>query len=157
MKKLGACLKQLRKEADLSLREVAQKCGLTPSYLSKIEKGDSFSTLSIHTLLKFSKFYDIPIGALLKKVGLVESDEYELPEFPQYLRAKYHLSPQAIRDTEIAKKSLKKNIKNKFFDFLYPFLTRSNNLSLFFRFLKIFAGTKNLENSETKEDPTLLW
>ena len=108
MKKLGTYLKQLREEAGLSIREVTRKSEMAPSYLFKIEKGDSFSTLSIHTLLKLSKFYNIPIGALLKEAGLVDSDEYELPDLPQYLRAKYHLSPQAIRDMEMAKEIVDK-------------------------------------------------
>ena len=112
MKKLGTYLKQLRKEAELSIREVARKSGIAPSYLFKIEKGDTFSTLNIHTLLKLSKFYNIPIGALLKEAGLVDSDEYELPNLPQYLRAKYRLTPQAIRDMEMAKEIVDKKYKN---------------------------------------------
>ncbi|MBU4299116.1 helix-turn-helix domain-containing protein [Patescibacteria group bacterium] len=111
MKKLGTYLKQLRDEAGLSIREAARKSELAPSYLFKIEKGDTFSTLSIHTILKLSKFYNIPIGALLKEVGLIDSDEYDLPDFPQYLRAKYHLSPQAIRDMEMAKEIVEKKYK----------------------------------------------
>ena len=108
MKKLGTYLKQLREEVGLSIREVARKSEMAPSYLFKIEKGDTFSTLSIHTLLKLSKFYNIPIGALLKEAGLIDSDEYELPDLPQYLRAKYHFSPQAIRDMEMAKEIVDK-------------------------------------------------
>ena len=108
MRKLGTYLTQLRGEANLSIRGVAQECGISPSYLFKIEKGDSFSTLSIHTLLKLSKFYNIPIGALLKEAGLTDSSEYDLPDFVQYLRTKYHLSPQAIRDLEMAKEIVDK-------------------------------------------------
>ena len=108
MKKLGTYLKQLREEAGLSIREVARKSEMAPSYLFKVEKGDTFSTLNIHTFLKLSKFYNIPIGALLKEAGLMDSDEYELPDLPQYLRAKYHLSPQAIHDMEMAKEIVEK-------------------------------------------------
>ena len=111
MKKLGVYLKQLRTESGLSIREVAKKSEITPGYLSKIEKGDIFSILSIHTFLKLSKFYNIPIGALLKEAGLVDTDEYDLPDFAQYLRAKYHLSPQAIRDMEMAKKIVEEKYK----------------------------------------------
>ena len=108
MKKLGTYLARLREEADLSIRDVARECGISPSYLSKIETGNSFSTLSIRTSLKLSKFYNIPIGALLKEAGLVDSNEYELPDFPQYLQTKYHLSPQAIRDMLMAKEIVDK-------------------------------------------------
>ena len=107
MKKLGIYLKQLRKEADLSIRDASQECGISSSYLFKIENG-SFATLNIHTLLKLSRFYNIPIEALLKEAGLVDDSEYGLPDFSQYLRSKYHLSPQAIRDMEMAKEVVDK-------------------------------------------------
>ena len=103
MKKLGAYLKQLRNEAGLSIREVGRKSELALSYLFKIEKGDTFSTINIHTLLKLSKFYNLPIEALLKEAGLLNKDEYDLPELPSSLRAKYRLSPQAISDMEMYK------------------------------------------------------
>ena len=108
MKTLGKYLKTLREEAGFSIREAAQKSELAPSYLSKIEAGDTFSTITVQTLIKLSKTYDIPPIAILKEAGLIDSDEYDLPEFPQYLRAKYHLSPQAIRDMEMAKEIVEK-------------------------------------------------
>ena len=101
MKKLGTYFKTLREEAGFSIREAAQKSEVAPSYLSKIETG-IFSTISIQTLIKLSKTYNIPPISVLKEAGLIGSDEYDLPDFPQYLRAKYHLSPQAIRDMEMA-------------------------------------------------------
>ena len=108
MKKLGTYLKTLREEAGFSIREAAQKSEVAPSYLSKIEAGDTFSTITVQTLIKLSKTYDIPPIAILKEAGLIGSDEYDLPDFPQYLRAKYHLSPQAIRDMEMAKEIVEK-------------------------------------------------
>jgi len=108
MKKLGTYLKSLREEAGFSIREAAQKSEVAPSYLSKIEAGDTFSTVTVQTLIKFSKTYNIPPIAILKEIGLIGSDEYDLPDFPQYLRAKYRLSPQAIRDMEFAKEIVEK-------------------------------------------------
>jgi len=108
MEKLGTFFKQLRGEAELSIREAAKKSEIAPSYLSKIEAGDTFSTITVQTLIKLSKTYNIPPVAILKEAGLVDSDEYELPDLPQYLRAKYHLSPQAIRDMEMAKEIVDK-------------------------------------------------
>jgi len=108
MKKLGTYLKTLREEAGFSIREAAQKSEIAPSYLSKIEAGDTFSTITVQTLIKLSKTYDIPPIAILKEAGLIGSDEYDLPELAQYLRAKYHLSPQAIRDMEMAKEIVEK-------------------------------------------------
>lgn len=108
MEKLGEYLKQLREEDGLSTRKAAEKSELAPSYISKLEAGDTFSTISVQTLLKVSKAYDVPPIAILKEAGFIDSDEYDLPEFAQYLRAKYHLSSQAIKDMEMAKEIVDK-------------------------------------------------
>lgn len=107
MKKLGTYLKQLRKEAGFSIREAAQKSEIAPSYVFKVETG-IFSTISIQSLIKLSRTYNLPPVAILKEAGLIDSDEYDLPDFPQYLRAKFKLSPQAIRDMEFAKEIVDK-------------------------------------------------
>jgi len=101
--KLGKYLKQLREEQGLSMRSVAKSCSIAPSYLAKIEAGYTFKTIGIATLIKFSKFYGIPISAMLKQAGFIDSDVSDLPELAQYLRAKYQLSPHAICDMEMAK------------------------------------------------------
>lgn len=106
--KLGKYLKQLRKEQGLSMRSVAKSCSIAPSYLAKIEAGDTFKTISIGTLIKFSKFYGIPVSSMLKEAGFINSYESDLPELTQYLRSKYQLSPQAIRDMEMAKEIVDK-------------------------------------------------
>jgi len=111
MEKLGTYLKALREEAGFSIREAAQKSEVAPSYLSKLEAGDTFSTITVQTLIKLSKAYNIPPIAILKEVGLIDSDEYDLPDFSQYLRTKYHLSAQAIRDMEMAKEIVEKKYK----------------------------------------------
>lgn len=106
--KLGKYLRELRKEQGLSMRSVAKSCGLAPSYLAKIETGDTFKTISIETLVKVSKFYGIPVSAMLQEAGFIDNHNDDLPELAIYLRAKYRLSPQAIRDMEMAKEIVDK-------------------------------------------------
>ena len=106
--KLGKYLKELRKEQGLSIRNVAKSCSIAPSHLAKIEAGDTFKTIGIGTLIKFSKFYGIPVSSILKEAGFIDSYESDLPELAQYLRAKYQLSPQAIRDMVMAKEIVDK-------------------------------------------------
>lgn len=102
MQKLGTYLKQLRKGRGLSIREAAQEAELSPGYVSKLETGNTFSTISIQNLLRLSQIYDVPPISVLKQTGFVDSDEYDLPQLAPYLRAKYNLSSQAIRDMEMA-------------------------------------------------------
>ena len=111
MKRLGNYLKELRIEAGLSIREAAKKQAISPSYLHKIEAGDTFLTISINNLINLAKTYNIPPFTILKQAGLVDRDEYDLPDLPQYLRAKYNLSAQAIKDMEMAKEIVEKKYK----------------------------------------------
>jgi len=48
--KLGALLQELRKEEGLTQLELAQRCGTTPKYISRIE--NNASSIKISTLLK---------------------------------------------------------------------------------------------------------
>ena len=106
--KLGEYLKELRKEQEFSIRHVARQCKIAPSYLAKIEAGDTYKTIGVETLVKLSKFYGIPVSSMLKEAGFIDSYESDLPELAQYLRAKYQLSPQAIRDMTMAKEIVDK-------------------------------------------------
>ena len=108
MQKLGAYLKQLRTDVGLSIHQAARKAGIAPSHLLKIEAGDTFSNIGVKTLVKLSKLYNIPIASILKEATFIESDGTDLPDLPQYLRLKYNLSPQAIRDMEMAKEIVDK-------------------------------------------------
>lgn len=75
IKKLGEYLKQLREEQDLSIRRVAKHCDIAPSYLAKIEAGDTYKTIGVETLVKVSKFYGIPASAMLKEAGFINSHD----------------------------------------------------------------------------------
>lgn len=109
MTKLGNYLKKLREELGLSLREVAKRAELTPSYLARIESG-GFKSIGINTLVQLSLVYQIPITDLLKESGFLEKSD-DLPEFSSYLRAKHHLSPQALRDMEMALEIVKRKYR----------------------------------------------
>lgn len=111
--KLGKYLKELRKEQGLSIRSVAKSCSVAPSYLANIEAGDIYKTIGVETMVKLSKFYGIPASAMLNEAGFINSHDDSLPELAQYLRAKYQLSPQAIRDMTMAKEIVDKKYPKK--------------------------------------------
>jgi len=111
--KLGKYFKQLREEQEFSIRHVARQCKMSPSYLAKIEAGDTYKTIGIESLVKLSKFYGIPVSSMLKEADFIDSYENSLPELAQYLRAKYQLSPQAIRDMAMAKEIVDKKYLRK--------------------------------------------
>lgn len=110
MKGLGKYLKTLREESGLSMRDVAKQTSLTPSYISKIETGDTFKSINVDSLIAFSKAYRIPITALLEEAGFLEKED-DLPQLSTYLKIKYNLSPQAIRDIGIFKEFIENKYK----------------------------------------------
>ncbi|MFF4776564.1 helix-turn-helix domain-containing protein [Microtetraspora fusca] len=61
---LGTRLKELRKRAGLSLRELARQAGVSPSLVSQIENGKSRPSVS--TLYAFAQLLDVPIDELFE-------------------------------------------------------------------------------------------
>ncbi len=111
MQKMGSYLKELRNDLGLTLREAAKRAGISPSHLSKIENGKAFDSIGIRVLINLSKTYNIPVTAILEESGFIEESKDGLPEFAQYLRSKYHFSPQIIRDMEMAKEIIEKKYR----------------------------------------------
>jgi len=112
MKNLGKYLKTLREELGLSMYDVARKTDLTPSYISKIEAGNTYKSINVDSLIAFSRVYRIPITALLEKAGFLEKED-DLPQLSTYLKIKYNLPPQAIRDIEIFKEFIENKYKKQ--------------------------------------------
>ncbi len=111
MANLGIFLKNLRQELGLSMHEAARRSGLSPSYISKIESGNVFKSITVWAIVKFSKIYGIPVNNLLEKAGFLEKQD-ELPGLSIYLRLKYDVPFQAVKDMEIAWEIIKKKYKN---------------------------------------------
>lgn len=106
--KLGQYLKKLRLDLGFSLRKAASSANISAAHLCKIEQGGTFQSIGIEVLIKLSQIYQIPLASILEEAGLVEKIGSDLPPLSQYLRSKYNLSPQAIRDIEITKEVVDK-------------------------------------------------
>lgn len=82
-------LKLLRVQAGLTLEQLAQTCGLTRSYLSKVERG--VSTPSIETAFKLAHALGVNVDRLFGKpeqveeISLVRAKEAEPDEANEYL------------------------------------------------------------------------
>jgi len=63
---LGQRLRELRREAGLTLKELEEKCGISVPYLSDIERGRS--NPSLETLKKLASFYGKTLNDLLSGV-----------------------------------------------------------------------------------------
>jgi transcriptional regulator with XRE-family HTH domain len=60
---IGAILKRMRMQRDLSIRDVAEGSGLSASFLSAVERGES--DVSIGRLARIAEFFDQDLGSML--------------------------------------------------------------------------------------------
>jgi transcriptional regulator with XRE-family HTH domain len=60
---VGEVLRRLRLQRGLSIRDVADGCGISQSFLSMVERGDS--DISLGRLAKIADFFEHDIGSLL--------------------------------------------------------------------------------------------
>ena len=70
---LGALLRAQRMAAGLTLRELAERTKVSNAYLSQIERGLHEPSLSV--LRAIAEALDVPLGSLLGRAGLLDSDE----------------------------------------------------------------------------------
>ncbi|MBN1483132.1 MAG: helix-turn-helix domain-containing protein [Chloroflexia bacterium] len=79
---LGARLRQLRRERGCTLQEVSDGSKLTPSFLSRLERG--IVNISVGNLRKVAAFFDVPITYFftedLVPQGIVVRAEQARPE-----------------------------------------------------------------------------
>lgn len=83
---LGEVIKRYREENNLSLREFAEKCGLSHAYIAKLEEGrDPRSGKKIEptleTVKKVSEAISMPLDELLQIIGYIDrTDDPNPPE-----------------------------------------------------------------------------
>jgi len=95
--KLGAHLKTLRQAQGLSLAEVGEQTNIGPSHLFYIEEGKR-RTPHPDYLHRLARFFGVLVEDLYALAGYTPAGE--LPELPAYLRSKYDLSDEVIREIE---------------------------------------------------------
>jgi transcriptional regulator with XRE-family HTH domain len=85
--KFGAYVRQEREGREIGLREMAKKIGVSPTYLSKIER-DEFPPPAEDKVRKIAEIFGIDVDELLARAGKVSSDLSEIiREHPRELAA----------------------------------------------------------------------
>ena len=75
--KFGAYVRQERERREIGLREMAKKIGVSPTYLSKVER-DEFPPAAEDKVRKIAEIFDIDVDELLALAGKVSSDLTEI-------------------------------------------------------------------------------
>ena len=97
MQELTKYLQSLRPAGKPSLRDIAERSGLSHAFLSKLEAGQ-YQTVGMETLRAVAEGYGVPIEKLLEVAGFTQ--EPTLPELGVYLRSKYGLDEEAIKEAK---------------------------------------------------------
>lgn len=74
MKTLGQTLKEARKLANLTLREVEVSASISNAYLSQLEN-DKIKKPSADVLYKLSRAYSVDLGTFLRAAGIIQLHE----------------------------------------------------------------------------------
>ena len=95
--RLGAYVQRLRLERSLSVRGLAARAKVDAPYLSRIEHG-RYRSPDPRFLWRIARALEVEVADLYREAGF--GDTYGLPGFGPYLRAKYHLPPEAVDQLE---------------------------------------------------------
>lgn len=68
--RLGARIRQLRCQAQLSQRELAKRAHISPSYISKLETG-ARPNVSMDVIRSISRALNYPLASLLREAGIL--------------------------------------------------------------------------------------
>jgi len=99
-KNFGRLVRQERKAKEIGLREMAKKIGVSPTYLSKIERGD-FDPPAEDKVRKIAEIIGRDPDELLALAGRVASDLTDIilqrpREMADFLRATKGLTPDEM-------------------------------------------------------------
>lgn len=85
--KFGAFVRQEREEREIGLREMAKMIGVSPTYISKVER-DEFPPPAEDKVRKIAEIFNMDVDVLLALAGKVSSDLSEIiRERPRELAA----------------------------------------------------------------------
>jgi transcriptional regulator with XRE-family HTH domain len=91
--RLGSYVQQLRSERGMSIRTLAAQARVDWSWLAKLERG-KYSSPDARSLWRVARALDVEPADIYLEAGF--GDARGLPGFEPYLRAKYHLPPEAV-------------------------------------------------------------
>jgi transcriptional regulator with XRE-family HTH domain len=122
MKRLGDLIKAKRLSMGLSLREFGDMCGLSHSYIRKLEEGDPRTKKDViptlYSLEKIANILSTTIQELLKDIGFIDADsniyKSRLPRHIKQDLKSFIAEPSNEQYLKLAKELKEKNLKVDF-------------------------------------------
>ena len=97
LQQLGGAIRARRNRAGLTVRQLAEKSGLTPATVSRLETGQIEKPWPEH-LQRLARAFDEDVEDFYALAGYLMPEG--LPELRPYLRAKYGLSDRAVEQID---------------------------------------------------------
>jgi transcriptional regulator with XRE-family HTH domain len=94
--RVGALVKAKRREKGIGLRDAAVECGVSPSTLSRLERGTTTSLPDADTLTKVAAWLQTPLATIFAEdsATAIDTPELSTPEIVEvHLRADKRLAP----------------------------------------------------------------
>jgi transcriptional regulator with XRE-family HTH domain len=110
--KIGRYVKYQREKRGLSLNEFAERVGIAPSFLYRLESG-SYKSVKFTVIEKLSQAFEMPVIAFLQKCELAEHSAESLPDISFYLREKLQLPTEAVEDIKLFITFIEEKYKDK--------------------------------------------
>lgn len=96
LKSLGDFIRAQRKSAEMSLRELAERAGVSNPYISQIERG--LHEPSMRVMRSISKALNLPLDTLLVRAGLLDEDPEAAAEATAKVEAAIAADPNLTPD-----------------------------------------------------------
>ncbi|MDE6913376.1 MAG: helix-turn-helix domain-containing protein [Lachnospiraceae bacterium] len=74
---LGIRIRHYRKEKHITQEQLAEICGMHPTYIGQLERGEKNATLE--SVYRIAKGLNIPISKLLENMENLEDNIYDIP------------------------------------------------------------------------------
>ena len=97
MADIGSYLKEQRLKCQMSLKEVQERCGVTDSKLSRLERGTG-KLLNPSELKKLARLYNISLVQLYIKAEYL--DDIDLTDYQSFFKGVNHLSEEECRNIQ---------------------------------------------------------
>jgi transcriptional regulator with XRE-family HTH domain len=100
VKKFGATVRKLREEKNISLRKFAEAVGISPTYVSKVER-DEFPPPGEETIRKMARYLGQDEDGLLGLAGKLASDLPPIVQQRPQLMAAFLRKAGSLSDAKI--------------------------------------------------------
>ena len=90
---IGKRIRNYRVNQNLSQEKLAEKCGLHPTYIGQVERGEKNAT--IESIEKISSALSVPLSTLFENIADIKTDSINYPSQAYKI---VHAAPESVQE-----------------------------------------------------------